>query len=164
MLATNIFYMGIWNVGNRDVTANLIRTGEHEFQVVEFRTFGLILTGYDYTLVNSELLHAFERLTDQLQIHPARIVRRSTDELWDNFFELELKHEISPETINSVVSTGESVWHYEHHLFVSDEFKSHLEELAIKQLTFSQGFSLFGVECDGKVYIIVVFRKVEDFS
>ena len=137
--------MAIWNVVNHETTSlNLLRTGERTFRIIQFDEPRFILTGSDYTIVDAQLVSAFELLlTDQVEINPIQILRRSTGEVWNNFIELNVKKHIDPDKIQLAKPTGEQIWQYHHELFVSSELKKKLEQLTNGELMFSEGFSYY---------------------
>lgn len=137
--------MAIWNVFDKESSALiLLRTSDNNFRVVQYGGFGMLLTGSDYTLVHEKLIPAFKLLlTDQIEIQAVSIVRTSTNESWDHYFELVIKEHINPEHLGRTNSFGEQVWLYNHNLFVSNNLKMRLMELSEGSLQFSDGLSYF---------------------
>lgn len=139
--------MAIWHVEDRNTSGiNLIKTAETTFRVVQFGEFGLLLTGSDYTLIHLKILPAFDTLSiDQLETRSITISRNSTGDTWHDYYELDIKNQLTLEMMKSIDSSGDKVWHYEHTLFVSDSIRNRLKELVPENtLFFSEGFSMFG--------------------
>lgn len=134
-----------YHVSNKEASRlRLWRVEDSKFRIVEYDNTIPILTNVDYTLIENQLSKPFEYLLkDQIEIIPALIERKATNEKWDNYVELKIKNHISPENVNYVDTYGINVWQYSHELFVSPELKKELELIANGRLTFSEGFSLF---------------------
>lgn len=102
------------------------------------------MTGSDYTIVSKELVVAFEELlADEVEIRPIKIIRKSTNEEWNGFYELIIKEHIDPEKIKITNENERSVWQYHYQLFVSETLKNKIESEIRGAFEFSEGFSLF---------------------
>lgn len=124
---------------------NLWRVDSETFRIIEFDRLTTLMTGPDYTIVNEQLIPAFdELLKDEIEIKPIKITRGATGEEWNEFHELFIKEHIDPEKIKIANENERSVWHYKHHLFVSESLKNKLIANSDGQLEFSEGFSQFG--------------------
>jgi len=124
---------------------NLWRVDNNTFRVLEYDKLTAVMTGSDYTIVNSKLVSVFdELLSDEIEIRPIKIIRKSTSEEWNGFHELIIKEHIDPEKIKITNENERSVWQYNHHLFVSKDLKNKLEIEFKNELEFSEGFSHFG--------------------
>lgn len=124
---------------------NLWKTDENKFRVIQFGEFRTLLRGSDYTLIHKKCLPVFELfLKDELELIPIKIERTKGSKVWDDYYEMKIKKYITPEEIKFIDESGEQVWQYEHHLFVSEEIKNKLEQVPQNELTFSLGFSEFG--------------------
>lgn len=85
----------IYNVSNKENSrVNLWRSDSETFTIIQFDKFTPILIGSDYTIVNESLVSVFdELLSNEIEIKPIKIVRKSTEEQWDNFCELIIKEQ-----------------------------------------------------------------------
>jgi len=136
----------IYNVSNRYTSGiSLWRVDKTKFQITNFDKLTILITGSDYTLIRKEYSKVFETLLkEEIEISEVIIFRKATSETWDNYCELKIKNHINPNNINLADYLHESVWQYEHNLFVSSETKEELEKLAKGKLEFSENFSHFG--------------------
>lgn len=123
---------------------NLWKTGKYSFRIIQMGELLPLLIGYNYVLIRKNHYHIFAPLSkDEVEVFPTTISRKVTEESWDDYYELQIKHTITPDTINSPDLEGEHLWVYGHCLFVSDFIKNQLAEALPHQLTFSLGFSMF---------------------
>lgn len=135
----------VYNVSSSKISRiNLERIDEKNFRILEFDEFTLLLIGADYTLIDNLLIPAFKRLRkDEIEIKPVKIFRKATGQKWDNYCELIIHEHIEPEKVEIIDTNENSIWQYNHHLFVSDELMEILKKLSKDELIFSVGFSHF---------------------
>ncbi|WP_306644035.1 hypothetical protein [Sanyastnella coralliicola] len=136
----------IYNIAAKTHSSiNLFRLDENTFSILKYDEFALLMTGFDYTIINQQLVSVFDELmSNELEIRPIRILRRVTNEKWDEFFELIVKEHIDIDKIKIVDENERSVWQFDHHLFVSESMKNKIERKFEGEFEFSEGFSHFG--------------------
>ena len=136
----------IYNVKNRYASGvSLWRVDETKFQITNYDKLPILITGNDYTLIRKEYSTVFETLLkEEIEILNVIIFRKATSETWDNYCELKIKNHINPDNINLADYLHDSVWQFEHNLFVNSEIKEELEKLVKGKLVFSENFSHFG--------------------
>ena len=122
----------IYNTSSKEVSGiKLWRIDAKTFRILQFGKFTPLMTGSDYTIVAKALLSAFDELLfEEVEVKPIRIIRKATGEQWNDFFELNIKEHIDPDKIKIVDENEQSVWQYNHHLFVSEPIKKKLEALS----------------------------------
>jgi len=135
----------VYNVSSSKISRiNLLRIDEKNFSILEYDEFTPLLIGANYTLIDNLLIPAFKWLgKDEIEIKPVKIIRKATGQEWNNYCEIIIHEPIDPEKIEIIDSNKNSVWQYNHHLFVSDELMKRLKKLSKEELTFSVGFSHF---------------------
>ncbi len=133
----------IYHVGSRDLFHNLWRMSVDSFRIIEYRDFSVLMVGSDYTLIDESLKFAFDTLDNkEVEIKKVVVKRVSTNEEWSNYYELDIKNHINPDSIKMLSGEDGNIWQYKHSLFVSAAFKTELEKLDNKgELFFSIGFS-----------------------
>lgn len=137
--------MDIWNVDSREWTKlRLWRINPNQFRVIEAGTYEPILTNPAYILVNKKYSSAFKSLDDEVEMTPIKIHDFLTKKCNEDYIELKILNDISPETINTLDSFGRKLWSCYGNLFVSGNLKEELCKLSEKELAFSLGFSMFG--------------------
>ncbi len=123
----------------------LWRVNDTTFRVIELDNFSLIIEGSDYTLIDESLFPAFETLlSNELEYRKVKILRKATQQEWNNYYELIIKEYIDSDKIKITNSNSGNIWQYNHHIFVSDFLKNELEKIAGDKLSFSVGFSFWG--------------------
>lgn len=122
----------------------LYRSENGTFKVIEFDKFPLLISGHGHTLLQNdiaEILHSL--LENEIRLQAVSIERQSSDDKWNEYSEIFIDNEISPEQIGSDMNLDGNVWTYDNYIFVSQKIKNELETVAGDRLTFSEGFSRF---------------------
>ena len=138
--------MQIWHLSLVDLTFLMLwRTGEREFRVVRAGEPAVLLTNADYILFDRKFSSVLGMLKEQVIYSPVTVsdnVKRIT---FDNYIEVKIKNEITPDSIRSMDDQGLKIWAFSNkHVFVSDELKREFEKVAKGAFKFSEGFSHFG--------------------
>jgi len=136
----------IYNIRNKKASSiNLWRETPSLFRVIQFDRLTSLMTGSDYTLIDKLIVPAFdELLTNEVEINPAKIYRKSTGESWDSYFELTIKEHIVVDKNEIRFNNECNIWQYKHHLFVSKSLGQRVEQISKGDLMFVEGFSRFG--------------------
>ncbi len=123
---------------------SLWQVSEKEYTVHEYREFTDLICGGHPTLIHNNYLSVFAQVSeDQLEIKPVKIIRKSTNETWENYSLLIITNHISQKNIDTLEPSGLKIWDHHCHPFVSAELKLKLEELPFNKLSFSEGFSMW---------------------
>jgi hypothetical protein len=137
----------IARVHSRTSTAKLARLDSGEFQVWEPGILGSLLCGFDYILAAAPIAEALVAACGaDIEVRPARIIRRATGESWSSYVEIIPIAELegADDLPRARLSTTRA-WHYRRgHLFVNGEAMKLLAGLALPDLSFSPGFGQFG--------------------
>ena len=126
-------------------SVKLVRLDTGEFQVWDPGVFGSLLSGYDYILATEPLANALKRACgDDIELKPATVIRRATQESWASYVEVVPVAELSgPDDLPRARQSATRAWHYYRgHLFVGFEVKAALAEF--EDLQFAPGFGNFG--------------------
>jgi hypothetical protein len=83
----------VYEVSNLEKSEiNLWKTNEDQFRIIEYGLLTPILIGLDYTLIDKTYITVFEKLlSDEIEIKPVLITRKSTSEEWNNYYEIDIK-------------------------------------------------------------------------
>lgn len=85
------------------------------------------------------------RLVGQVETQDVVIYDQVRNLTWNNYFEVRILQQISPNTIKHLDSQGKKIWTYGNMgVFVSEELKIEIQNLQINEFEFSEGFSHFG--------------------
>ena len=137
--------MQIWNLALKNLTTLMLwRTGEAEFRVIQAGEPLAMLTNADYILMDEKLKSLLNQVCGQVTYTSVEVhdnVRKLT---LDNYVELKIMNEVTPDSINNEVSEGLRIWHFvNQHVFISDDLKKEIERMYKDEFEFSEGFSYF---------------------
>lgn len=123
----------------------LWRIEREKFRVVEYHEVTApLLTNVDYILINKRFKAPIDKMVGQVQTHDVVIYDKVRNLTWDNYFEVKIVNDISPDTINLLDATGLKIWNYGNMaVFVSEELKTAIEKIDPNEFQFSEGFSCF---------------------
>lgn len=136
----------IYCVQSRSTSARLVRLETGEFQVWEAGVLGSLVCGYDHILTTEPLASALAAACgDDVELKPARVVRKSTQEAW-SYVEVIPRAELSgPDDLPQARRSDTRAWRYaQSHLFVKAEVRASLAKVGFDDLEFSLGFGQFG--------------------
>ncbi len=138
--------MQIWHLSLVDLTFLMLwRTGEREFRVVRAGEPAVLLTNADYILFDRKFSSVLDILEEQVIYAPVTIYDNVKKITFDNYIEVKIKNEITPDSICKMDSRGLKILVFSNqYVFVSDELKKEFEKAAKGVFEFSQGFSHFG--------------------
>lgn len=136
--------MNYWSVtSSKRSSLQLWKNSDGYYQVMKYDFMGLILEGYDVLLIKEELVPFIQSLPeDEITIEKTKIIRKATNESWENYYELDVKYSINTE--NSDTLLKQIVKFQNEYLFVSTAFKEKLEAHFGSYLSFSKGWTGFG--------------------
>lgn len=137
--------MKIWNLNLTNWTQLMLwRTSEKQFRVIQVGEASALLTNADYILIDKKLKSLMDGLDGQVIYTSVTVYDNVKDQTLDNYIELKIREEVSPDSIGKTNSKGLKIWHFANqHVFVSDDLKTEIEKMTNGEFEFSEGFSHF---------------------
>ena len=110
-------------------SADLVRLKNGDYQLIRQGALKPILTGPYYMLIRRELIAVLASLVpDQLRYRPATIIRRATQEAWNDYAEVQLLNEITAKGMQQHPGDTLALYHCQYTwVFVSHALKEELQ-------------------------------------
>lgn len=138
------FYKMIYNLSSAPAQPTLWEISETEYSIHEYEEFTDLIVGQHPPIIHNDYLQVFNEISkDQLKIKPVKIIRKSTNENWNDYSALIIDKQINPENIGTLDSSGLKIWCHFTYPFISEKLKLKLKELSFNKLSFSEGFSMW---------------------
>lgn len=135
----------IWHLTLLNLTHLMLwRTSEREFRVVQADDAGVLLTNVDYILFDQKFSSVMDMLEGQVIYSPVIVYDNVKKITFNNYIEVEIKNDITPDSIKKIDSNGLKIWRFPGSVFVSNDLKKEFEKVADNEFEFSHGFSHFG--------------------
>jgi hypothetical protein len=119
---------------------------EKDFWVREYGVFGVIL---DNVLIDNDLGDILKKyIPEQIQLFPCNVMRRSTNEIWENYSVLELYNDLTLEDFHRPATDfeGLKIFWFMENIYINRELKNIIEKYfkKVDELEFDNHYPFIG--------------------